>query len=62
MFFKSKNDDKVLIALNNIEKFIDSEINSLPKMDLSSGGDQRVLDKIKTICEKLEKNLKFAKQ
>ena len=55
MFFKSKNDDKVLVALNNIEKFIDNEINALPKMDLSSGGDQRVLDKIKTICEKLEK-------
>ena len=55
MFFKSKNDDKVLLALNNIEKFIDNEINSLPKMDLSNGGDQRVLDKIRTISEKLEK-------
>ena len=57
MFFKNKNEDKILDLLNNIEKFIDNEINSLPKMDLT-GGDQKILNKIKVISDKLEKKIK----
>jgi methyl-accepting chemotaxis protein len=54
MFFKNKNEDKILDLLNNIEKFIDNEINSLPKIDLT-GSDQKILNKIKVISDKLEK-------
>lgn len=33
MLFKNKNEDKILNLLENMEKFIDGDINSLPKID-----------------------------
>jgi len=56
MFFKDKNEDKIVDALDNIEKFIDNEINSLPKTNFSQGGsNQKIISKIESISEKLRK-------
>jgi methyl-accepting chemotaxis protein len=55
MFFKDPNEEKIIDVLDNFEKFIDGEINALPKIDFRSKGfNQRVVDKLSKISEKLE--------
>jgi methyl-accepting chemotaxis protein len=56
MLFKNKNEDKILNLLENMEKFIDGDINSLPKVDFQDRGfNQKLINKISVLNEKLEK-------
>jgi len=55
MFFKDPNEEKIIDVLDNFEKYIDGEINALPKIDFRGKGfNQRVVDKLSKISEKLE--------
>ena len=56
MLFKNKNEDKILDLLTNIEKFVDGDINSIPKIDFQDRGfNQKLINKISVLNEKLEK-------
>ncbi len=56
MIFKNKNENKILDLLDNIEKFVDGNINSLSKIDFESKGfSQEIINKLKIIVEKLQK-------
>ena len=56
MIFKNKNEDKIFSLLSNIEKFVDGDINSLPKINFQDKGfNQKIINKIEIIMEKLEK-------
>ena len=53
--FSSKNENKILELFDNIEKFVDGDINSLPKIDFKEKGfNQKILDKLNKINQKLE--------
>ena len=55
MIFSSKNEKKILELFDNIEKFVDGDINSLPKIDFKEKGfNQKILDKLNKINQKLE--------
>jgi len=55
MFFKDPNEEKIIDVLDNFEKYIDGEINALPKIDFRGKGfNQRVVDKLSKISDKLE--------
>ncbi|BAK70537.1 methyl-accepting chemotaxis protein [Aliarcobacter butzleri ED-1] len=52
MFFLNKNDVKFLTMVNEIEKFLNNEINSLPKFDFECKGKQKELKlKLDNICK-----------
>jgi methyl-accepting chemotaxis protein len=54
MFFNNASENKVLEILDNFEKFIDGEINSLPNIDFQSKGfNQKVIDKLSDISKKM---------
>jgi methyl-accepting chemotaxis protein len=54
MFFNGVNENKIIEVLNNIEKFIDGEINSLDKIDFKARGfNQKIIDKLSSINDKL---------
>ena len=55
MIFSSKNEKKILELFDNIEKFVDGDINSLPKIDFKEKGfNKKILDKLNKINQKLE--------
>lgn len=54
MFFSDPNENKIIEALDNIEKFIDGDINAIPNVDFKAKGfNQKVVDKISSINDKL---------
>jgi methyl-accepting chemotaxis protein len=54
MFFNKTSENKILEIFDNFEKFVDGEINSLPKIDYkSSGFNQKIIDKLSVISEKM---------
>ncbi len=57
MIFKSNKVEEVILdSLNNIEKFIDGDLNSLPKIDFKAKGvHQKVINKLNILKNKLEK-------
>jgi methyl-accepting chemotaxis protein len=55
MFFNDPNENKIIELLDNLEKFIDGEINALPKIDFRAKGfNQKIVDKLSKISDKLE--------
>ena len=56
MLFASSNQKEILEILSNIEKFIDGEINSFPRVEIKGkSSNKNVLDKLNNITEKLYK-------
>ncbi|ADG93595.1 methyl-accepting chemotaxis sensory transducer [Arcobacter nitrofigilis DSM 7299] len=54
MFFNNSSENKILEIFDNLEKFVDGEINSIPKIDYkSSGFNQKIIDKLSIISEKM---------
>ncbi len=54
MFFNNTSENKILEIFDNLEKFVDGEINSLPKIDYkTSGFNQKIIDKLSIISEKM---------
>ncbi|PLY11217.1 MAG: chemotaxis protein [Arcobacter sp.] len=54
MFFSDPSENRIIETLDNIEKFIDGDINSLPKIDFKGKGfNQKIVEKISSINDKL---------
>ncbi len=54
MFFSDPSENKIIDVLENIEKFIDGDINSLAKIDFKGRGfNQKIVDKLSSISDKL---------
>ena len=56
MLFSNSNEKEILEIISNIEKFIDAEINSFPKVVIKGRSSNRnILDKLNNLTEKLYK-------
>ena len=54
MFFSDPNENKIIEALDNIEKFVNGEINAIPKVNFKGKGfNQKIVDKLSSINDKL---------